>query len=85
MYELEGYRVVLEKMQKRLNYQQSVEYIDKKGARLLTGDEVGLLIEQEQEKSSNKNDPFSTLQEMWCPLQGPSPLWIYIGIQISKE
>ena len=46
-YNLEGYRVVLEKLQMRLNYQKTSEYIQEKGARMLTADEIGYLIDQE--------------------------------------
>lgn len=39
-FEFEGYLVVLERMQKRLNYTESVEHVQKKGARLMTLEEI---------------------------------------------
>jgi len=39
-FEFEGYLVVLERMQKRLNYAESCEHVVKKGARLMTLEEI---------------------------------------------
>lgn len=60
-YNLEGYKVIIEKLQNKLNYFDCYEYVEEQGARLLASNEICLLIEQQIEKSSNKNDPFSTL------------------------
>lgn len=39
-FEFEGYLVVLERMQKRLNYAESREHVARKGARLMTLEEI---------------------------------------------
>lgn len=57
----DGYKVVLEKMQKRLNFMQSFAYVQKKGATLMTTEEIRRLIDQEAKSSKNPSDPFSTL------------------------
>jgi hypothetical protein len=82
-YNLEGYKVVLEKLQKRLNFMESFDYVQKKGARLMTSEEVRLLMEQEIKKTDNTSDPFVTLQDMWVALQNQS--WMYVGLGVSKE
>ena len=44
-FEFEGYLVVLERMQKRLNYAESCEHVVKKGARLMTLEEIKQILD----------------------------------------